>query len=318
MVLGEPQILGQVKDAFEMARVAGTARADLSRTCAAAFTAAKRVRTETAIGRSAISMASAAVELAHKVLGDLSGRSVLLVGAGEMGKLAAKHLQASGAAELVMTSRTLARAQAVARTLGARAEHFEKLYSLLIQADVVICSTASPTPVISREKLAAVLKPRRHRSLFMVDLAVPRDIEPAVNELANVFAYDIDDIQKVVSENAAFLAEEAGRAETIIAEEIAQFVRVRNVREAVPVLARLRMHAQQIAQAEVQKTLGALGPALDERARRSVEAMATAIVNKLLHHPTARLRAEGDEPSRRLAGAAEELFGLDENDKESA
>ena len=197
MVLGEAQILGQVKDAFELAQGAGAVRGELARVCAAAFGCAKRVRTETAIGRSATSMASAAVALASKVFDGLHGKTVLVVGAGEMSEHAARHLKGAGASRLVITNRTLARAQALALALGGgvEARPFEELQALLTAADVVVCSTASPVPIFTRESVAAVGKARKLRPLFMVDLAVPRDIAPDVGELPWVTAYDVDDIQ---------------------------------------------------------------------------------------------------------------------------
>jgi glutamyl-tRNA reductase len=312
MVLGEAQILGQVKDAFERAQQAGTVKGELTRACAAAFSSAKRVRTETEIGRSATSMASAAVSLATKVFGGLEEKKVLLVGAGEMAELAARHLKAAGVQELWVTNRTLARAEALAEAVGGRAHPFESLSSLLIAADVILCSTASPTPIFTREKVAAAAKPRKHRPLFMVDLAVPRDIAADVNELDGVYAYDVDDIQKVISENTAARATHAAKAEAIIAEEIARFVRSRSLREGVPVLAQLRSRAESIARIELERTLVTLGPALTDKQRKSLEAMALAIVNKLLHQPTAKLRAVGGvDHNNALIGAAAELFGLE-------
>lgn len=311
MVVGEPQILGQMKDAFELAQGGGHARGELTRACAAAFGSAKRVRSETVIGRAAVSMASAAVNLASKIFGGLAGKSVLLVGAGEMAELAGRHLASAGAAKIVVANRTLSRAEELARSIGGSARPFEKLHEELVLADVVVCSTASPVPIFTKDSVAAVLKPRRHRPLFMVDLAVPRDIAPEVNTLQGVYAYDVDDIEKVIAENSAARLEEAGKAEVIIAEEVARFSRSRAVREGVPVLAQLRKRAEQIARAEVAKTLGALGESLSDKQRKSVEAMALAIVNKLLHEPTARLRTVTEDGVNRLAGAAAELFGLE-------
>lgn len=315
MVLGEAQILGQVKDAYELAQREGAIRGELTRACAAAFSSAKRVRTETAIGRAATSMASAAVQLAGKIFGGLEDKAVLLVGAGEMAELSAKHLQQAGATQIAVTNRTAERAAQLAAAIGATSKPFEELGSLLIWADVVLCSTASPTPIFTREKVAKVLKARKHRPLFMVDLAVPRDIEPEVNALDGVFAYDVDDIQKVVAENSAVRAEEASKAEVIIAQEVARFSSARAVREGVPVLAQLRARAEQIARAELDRTLGRLGDELAEKHRKSLEAMAMAIVNKLLHQPTAKLRAVNPaEEGGRLAEAAAELFGLEPED----
>jgi glutamyl-tRNA reductase len=312
MVLGEAQILGQVKDAFELAQTAGSAKGELSRVCAAAFSSAKRVRSETDIGRSATSMASAAIALAQKIFGGLEEKKVLMVGAGEMAELCAKHLREAGAGDLWVISRTLQRAEALAQSVGGTARPFEELSKLLVQADVVMCSTASPKPLITKELMTGVVKARKHRPLFMVDLAVPRDIAADVNVLDGVYAYDVDDIQKVVSENTAARLLEAAKAEKIIAEEIARFVRSRTVREQVPVLAQLRSRAETIARLELERTLVQLGTSLTDKQKKSLEAMALAIVNKLLHQPTAKLRAMGGSEGRNLlAEAAAELFGLE-------
>ncbi|WP_141323222.1 glutamyl-tRNA reductase [Myxococcus sp. AB025B] len=319
MVLGEAQILGQVKDAFERGQGAGAVRGELTRACAAAFGCAKRVRTETAIGRAATSMASAAVQLASKVFDGLKGKTVLVVGAGEMGELAARHLQQAGATKLFITNRTLARAEALAAEVGGTARSFEELFTLLTAADVVVCSTASPVPLFTRDNVGAVGKARRGRPLFMVDLAVPRDIDPGVGTLDWVHAYDVDDIQKFVADNAAARAEEAHKAGVLVAQEVARFVKERALREGMPVLARLRQRAEGIARAEVERTLTSLGDGLTDKQRKSIEAMGRAIVNKLLHEPTSRLRAVGPEgEGNRLAGAAAELFGLLEAELEAA
>jgi glutamyl-tRNA reductase len=310
MVLGEPQILGQVKDAFELAQRIGAARGELTRICAAAFGSAKRVRTETEVGRAATSMASAAVEMARHIFDGLQGKTVLLVGAGEMGELAGRHLVSAGAGRILVANRTFERAQAVAEALGGQAVPFEPMEESLVQADVVVCSTASPRPVITRARVEAVLRPRRHRPLFLVDLAVPRDVEPSVHSLDGVYAYDVDDIQKVVAENAAARAAAAARAEALVAEEVARFGRQRAVREQIPVLAQLRARAEQIRKAELERALGNLPSPLTEAQARVVEAMTAAIVNKMLHQPTARLRAV--QPGETdLADAAAVLFGLE-------
>ncbi|MDY7225220.1 glutamyl-tRNA reductase [Hyalangium rubrum] len=313
MVLGEAQILGQVKDAFELGQGAGAVRGVLTRVCASAFSCAKRVRTETAIGRAATSMASAAVSLASKVFDELSDKTVLVVGAGEMGELAARHLKQAKAGRVLITNRTLSRAEALAAEVGGVARPFEELQVLLKEADVVVCSTASPVPLFTKENVGAVGRARRFRPLFMVDLAVPRDIAPEVAELDWVTAYDVDDIQKFVAENEAARAEEAQKAAVLVIQEVSRFMRDRAVRDGVPVLARLRQRAEQIAKAEVERTLAGMGEGLTDKQRKSIEAMGRAIVNKLLHEPTAKLRAVGPEhESNRLAGAAAELFGLAE------
>ncbi|MGA9526307.1 MAG: glutamyl-tRNA reductase [Myxococcaceae bacterium] len=315
MVIGEPQILGQVKDAFELAQKAGSVRGELSRTAAAAFSCAKRVRTETGIGRAAISMASAAVQLAEKIFGGLEHATVLVVGAGEMSELAARHLKSAGSGKLIITNRTLAKAEALAAEVGATARPFEGLDALLTQVDIVVSATGSTRPIFTQRNVAPAMKARRHRPLFLVDLAVPRDIDPEVHRLDGVYAYDVDDIQKVVAENEAARAAEAARAERLIAEELARFVKARTVRNSVPVLAQLRAYAQEIAKAEVEKTLTRM-TTLDEKQRKSIEAMGMAIVNKLLHAPTMRLRnVAQQEDGVRLADAAAELFGLTESEQ---
>jgi glutamyl-tRNA reductase len=312
MVVGEPQILGQVKDAYELAQQMGAARSQLARICAAAFAAAKRVRTETDVGRAATSMASAAVQLASKVFGGLKGKTVLLVGAGEMSELAGRHLVSAGAQRILVTNRTPERAQALATALAGEAVPFESLRETLQPADVVVCTTASPRPVITRELVAGILRARRHRPLFLVDLAVPRDVDPEVNRLANVYAYDVDDIQRVVEENAALRADAAAHGETLLAEEVARFLRERALREGLPVLAQLRRRAEAIRQAEFERAMANLPTPLTEAQAEVVLAMTAAIVNKVLHHPTARLRAVAPgETENPLAEAVAELFGLD-------
>ncbi len=311
MVLGEAQVLGQVKDALERSLAAGTVRGELSRMFAAAFRCAKRVRTDTAIGMAATSMASAAVSLARTAHCGLEGKTVLLVGAGEMAELAARHLVQARAGRILVVNRTLSRAESLAARVGGTARPFEELFSLLATTDVVVSATSSPVPLFTRENMAAVLEARAHRPLVMMDLAVPHDIAPEVGELAGVRIRDVDDLQRFVAGNEAARAEAARKADVLVAEEVARFVRDRAVRDGVPVLARLRQRADAIARAEVERTLATLGEGLSDKQRKSVEAMARAIINKLLHEPTARLRASGAEhEDAQLARTAAELFGL--------
>jgi glutamyl-tRNA reductase len=311
LVLGEAQVLGQVKSALARSQEAGAAREELTRVLSAAFRCAKRVRTETAIGRSATSMASVAVSLAGKSLGGLAGRTVLLVGAGEMAELTARHLRQAGAGHLRVCNRTLAHAELLAEEVGGTAHPFEELHALLGPADVVVCSTASPLPLFTRETVEAAVRARQGRPLVMVDLSVPRNIAPDVGGLVGVHTHDVDDIQRFVAENVAVRAEEARKAEALVTREVERFLRERTERDGLPVLARLRQHAEEIARAEVERTLASLGEELSEKQRKRIEAMGRAIVNKLLHGPTARLRMAGPLPDdNRLAGAAAELFGL--------
>jgi len=310
MVLGEPQVLGQVKDAFEQAQRMGAARGELTRICAAAFGSAKRVRTETDLGRAATSMASAAVVMARHVFDGLDGKTVLLVGAGEMAELGGKHVLSAGASRVLVTNRTFERAEALAVSLGGEAVPFERLEESLVLADMVVCTTASPAPLITREKVARVLKPRRHRPLILVDLAVPRDVDPDVSTLDGVYAFDVDDIQKVVDQNQAARTAAAASAEVLVSEEVGRYIRQRAVREQVPVLAQLRARAEQIRRAELERAMANLSAPVGPEQLKVIEAMTSAIVNKMLHQPTARLRAVEAGDSE-LAEAAAELFGLD-------
>jgi len=308
MVVGEAQILGQVKEAAVHAQRAGALGPYLSKALARATTAAKRVRTETEIARGAISLSSVAVKLAHKLLGSLEGRSVLLLGAGEMAQLAARELRSAGAHELLVANRTPQRAEELAREVGGVPVSVAELPGLLERADVAICSTAATQPVVTREMVARSLKARRYRPIFLVDLTLPRNVEPSANELENVYVYDLDDLERVAAQNRDLRSAHVSQAEQIVEEELKAFLTASHERSAVPVLARLRAHAESVARAEAEKTLAALGP-LDEKQQKTVRAMASAIVNKLLHAPTSRLRAEAGEGP--LGDAAAALFGLD-------
>ncbi|MFL5309316.1 MAG: glutamyl-tRNA reductase [Myxococcales bacterium] len=308
MVVGEAQIQGQVKDAHARALEAGACGPGLSRALSAALSAAKRVRTETAIARGAVSISSVAVQMAHKVLGDLAGRAVLLIGAGEMAQLAARELRAGGASELLVANRSGAAAEALAKEVSGIPVGLGELPALLERADVVLCSTGAQQPIVTRELIARALKARRYRPLFLIDLALPRNVEPAANQLENIYVYDLDDLERVAAQNRGLREQEVQRAEGIVREEITAYARAKQERAAVPVLARLRAQAQALADAEAERTLSLLGP-LSDRQQKSVRSMAAAIVNKLLHGPTARLRGEQGGP---LADAAAELFGLDD------
>jgi glutamyl-tRNA reductase len=311
MVLGEQQILGQVKEAYGVASAAATAGAQISRLCNHAFATAKRVRSETGIGKGASSVSQAAVELVGKIFGDLSGRTVLLVGTGKIGELSAKALADLEPGRLVATNRSPERAAALAAKVKAETCPFESLEDELALADVVLVSTGAPHFVITREMAERAMKARRQRSLCLIDLAVPRNIDPACAGLANLFAYDIDDLEKVVLATRESRAEEARRAGTIVEAELIEYARAKDLRAALPVLAHLRRRAQEVARAEAARTLALIGGKLDEKGRRSVEAMAQAIANKLLHEPTARLKAAASEGDFELPAAVSELFALE-------
>jgi len=313
MVLGEQQILGQVKEAYGLASAAEAAGSYFSRLCNRAFATAKRVRTETDIGRGITSMSQVAVELVEKIFGDLKGRGILLAGAGKMGTLSAKALASLGADRILVTNRSAERGQGLAAQVNGHFRDWDELPRLLTEADVVIVSTGAPTYVVTRDMLAKAMKARRHRSICIIDLAVPRNVDPACAGLSDVFAYDVDDMQKVVDSTHEARKGEALRAEAIIEAEVMAFAREREARAALPVLVQLRRRAEAIARAEAERTLATVGAKLDDRGRRSVEAMAQAIVNKLLHGPTVRLKESASGGDGALAGAVAELFGIEAN-----
>lgn len=310
MVLGEPQILGQVKEAFATAEEAGAVGRLLSRSCRRAFAVAKRVRTETQVGRAAVSMSFAAVELASKILGSIEGRTVLLVGAGKMSTLAARHFVRAGAARVMVVNRSAERARELAEEVGGEAHPWESLPQRLVDADVVVCSTASAQPVITVDLALAARKARKHRPLFIVDLAVPRDVDPKVNSLDGLFVYDVDDINRVIGENLRARQEEAARAEEIVGEEARAFVSALQS-EAAPIVRELRIRGEAVAKAELEKTLSRIGEGLSPAQQRGLEALTKAIVNKLLHEPTLRLREAGERDDGALLEAGIRLFGLE-------
>jgi glutamyl-tRNA reductase len=310
MMVGEPQILGQVKDAFALAQACGTVGPTLHALFTQAFAVAKRVRTETEIGRHAVSVSFAAVELAKKIFAGLSGRAVLLVGAGKMGELAARHLVEQGAFPVYVANRTWARAQAMARVLSGTAVPFEELATAMESADIVVTSTASPEPIITREAVQRLLHGRRVRPLFFIDIAVPRNVEASVNTLPNVYVYDVDDLRQVVDANLRERAREAQRAEALVEREVAKFLaRLADV-EVIPTIVSLRERLEGIRAGEVRKALARLPDATPET-REAIEALSAAIVNKILHAPITKLR----ESSRAGAGRSwmelvQELFAL--------
>jgi glutamyl-tRNA reductase len=256
-------------------------------------------------------MSQVAVELVEKIFGDLKGRSILLAGAGKMGALSAKALAVLGADRILVTNRSPDRGLALADQVGGTVRVWEELQQLLVEADVVIVSTGAPHFVLTREMLAKAIKARRHRSICLIDLAVPRNVDPACAELSDVYPYDVDDMEKVVEATHEARRGEALRAEAIVEVEVVAFAKERETRAALPVLAQLRRRAEEIARAEAERTLSHVGAKLDDKGRRSVEAMAQAIVNKLLHGPTVRLKDAASSGDGALAGAAAELFGID-------
>jgi len=310
MVIGEPQILGQVKDAFAIARSCEVVGPALHSLFTQAFTVAKKVRTETEIARHAVSVSFAAVELAKKIFGGLQGKAVLLVGAGKMSELAARHLVEQGVFPVYVTNRTWARAQEMARALAGTAVPFDELSTALAAVDIVISSTGAAEPVIRRETVQRVMHGRRGRPLFFIDIAVPRDVEGSVDTLEDVYCYDIDDLKQVVDANLRERGREAHRAEALVEREVAKFlVRLGDV-EVIPTIVSLRERLEAIRTGEVKRTLARL-PAATPETRDAIEALSTAIVNKILHAPITKLRESSRAGSpRSWLELVHELFGL--------
>src|SRR5260370_2647904 len=307
MVVGEAQILGQMKDAWARAAEAGAVGPELQRSVARGVRVAKRVRTETEIARGAVSMSSVAVQLALKLLGDLAGKTVLLLGAGEMAQLAARGLKSEGAREILVANRSAQAADEVAREVDGVPVSLAELPALLERADVALCSTGATHAVVTREMMQRALKARRYRPIFLVDLTLPRNVEPSTNELENVYVFDLDDLERVAAQNRDLRGAHIEKAEAIVEEELRAFFA--QLRERGSVLARLRAPAEALAKAEAERTLAA-AQGLDEKQQKSVRALSSAVVNKLLHAPTARLRAEAGQGP--LGEAAAALFGLEE------
>jgi glutamyl-tRNA reductase len=310
MMIGEPQILGQVKDAFALAQACEAVGPALHTLFTQAFAVAKRVRTETDIARHAVSVSFAAVELAKQIFAGLSGRAVLLVGAGKMSELAAKHLVDQGAFPIYVVNRTWARAQELARALAGTPVPFVELGTVLAAVDIVITSTGAPTPIVTREMVAEAVRGRGARPLFFIDIAVPRDVEPGVEGLGNVYRYDIDDLKSVVDANIRERLREAQRAEGLVEREVAKFrARLGDV-EVIPTIVSLRERLEEIRAGELRRALARVPDASPET-RAALEALSTGIVNKILHAPITKLRESSRAgASRSWLEAVHELFGL--------
>ena len=310
MMLGEPQILGQVKDAFALAQTAQTVGPALHGLFSQTFAVAKRVRTETEIGRHAVSVSFAAVELARKIFTALAGRAVLLVGAGKMSELAARHLVEQGAFPIYVTNRTWARAQELARALSGTAVPFDDMLGAVGDVDIVITSATAPQPLLTRAGVAGLMARRRGRPLFFIDIAVPRNVESTVNMLEDVYCYDIDDLRSVVDANLRERLREAQRAESMVEREVAKFLARLPDLEVVPTIVSLRERTEAIRVTELRRALARL-PAASEETREAMESMSTAIVNKFLHTPITKLReSRRAGTSRSSMDLVQELFGL--------
>jgi glutamyl-tRNA reductase len=311
MVVGEPQILGQVKEAYQSAKKVKATGRILNQLFEKSFSVAKRIRTETSIAENAVSISYAAVELATRIFGNLEGKVVLLIGAGEMIELAGKHLANQGVKTILVSNHNYDRAAKLATTLGGSAIHFDKFTDEMENADIVISSTAAPHYVIKRERVEAAIKKRGGKPIFFIDIAVPRDIEPAINDLNDVFLYDIDDLNTVVNENKAERDREAEKARKIIQTEVGSFNDWLNCLEMEPTIVAIRRKAEEIKKQELEKTLAKLD--LDKNEKSAVEAMASSIINKMLHDPTLHLKEharQNNETGEHKSSITEFVKGL--------
>ncbi len=295
MVVGEPQILGQLKDAYEAAKTHGAVNGFLETVVTRAFSVAKRVRTETEIGASAVSVSYAAVEMARQIFGSLKGRKVMLVGAGKMSELAARHLERAGVGEILVANRSPDRAQAMAALFRGRVVDYTGFLSSLPEIDVLIASSAAPHFILGKDDMRRVIGARKNRPMFLIDIAVPRNIEPSVNDLDNVFLYDIDDLQKVVESNKLGRAKEADEAERIVAGEVSRMVDRLRAREVSPMIVGLQQYLESIRTAEIDRVRGKLG-ALTPQQQEAIDALTKGIVNKIAHAPISELRRSAGEP----------------------
>jgi len=314
LVVGEPQILGQLKDAIEMARSERTLGTTLGNVMHRAVRVGKRVRTETSIGAGQVSVSSVAVDLARDIFGELEGHTTLLVGAGEMAEAAAKLLVRAGA-RLSVVNRSRERAEKLAREVGGEARAWSELESAIVEADIVISSTASPGYVITPDMLKRARKARRGRSLFLIDIAVPRDVDPAVNKLDNVYLYDVDDLSQIVAESLEGRASEAEKAEAIAHEEAKGFEAWTLEQAMTPTIVGLRARTKAVLNAELERSLAGKLRHLGEAEREALAMMVEAATNKLLHGPVTRLKSMASDPrAGDYVDALRELFDLPEVD----
>lgn len=318
MVLGEPQILGQLKGAYRESVDSRTVRVILNRLLHKAFSVAKRVRTETCIGSCAVSVSYAAVELARKIFGELRDKRVLLIGAGEMAELAAEHFLAQGVRHLTVANRTLERAIELAGRFRAETVSFERFLETFKTMDIVLSSTGAQEPIICYQDVRSRMRERRNRPLFFIDIAVPRDIDPRVNEIDNVYLYDIDDLQGVIDLNREERRRQAQLAEHIVDEETVKFKKWMNSLSAVPTIVSLREKADTIRRSELRKTFSQLSH-LGERERDAIEVLTESIVKKLLHDPIVFLKKKAQRGTQAtFMDYAQQLFNLADGNCEEA
>jgi glutamyl-tRNA reductase len=318
MVVGEAQILGQVKEAYATARAVGAVRGQLDQLFSRAFAVAKRVRTETAVGSSSVSIASVAVELAKRIFGTLQGKNVFIVGAGKMSELAARHLMAHGCASIFVANRTYERAIGLAQKFNGQAIRFEDLYSTCDRADIVITSTGAPHAIFRREHGEQFLARRKNRPMFFIDIAVPRDVSPDMAKLDGIFTYDIDDLQQAVTSHVADRRKEAERAEAIIASEVEKFEARSYTLDVVPTIVSLQDHLETIRQAEIDRVRGRMGQLTPEQ-EIAIEALTRGIINKVMHTPITTLKSAARESeATTVVDVVRRLFNLQVKPQELA
>ena len=310
MVVGEPQILGQLKSAYAAAKDCGAVCGWLDGVISRAFSVAKRVRSETGIGQMAVSVSYAAVELARKIFGSLSNRTVMIAGAGKMSELAARHLRRSGASHVFVTNRTQERAVEMAKLFQGTPVEYTRFVSMLPEVDILIASSGAPHYILHKEEMQRVIAARRNRPMFLIDIAVPRNIEPSVNEIDNVFLYDIDDLQGVVNANLRERMKEADRAEALVAEEVDRMMARLKVAEVTPVIVGIQDQLEQIRTAEIEKVRRKFGPFTPQQ-EEAIEAATRGIINKIAHGPISQLRDHAGNPeAANVVAAIRKAFHL--------
>lgn len=312
MVVGEAQILGQLKDAFDISLKTKTTSTILNKLIKKAISVAKRVRTETKLAEGAVSISTAAVELAKKIFGELEGKTVMLLGAGEMAELAAQHLLGNGVKHIMVANRTFERAEELALEFKGDAIRFEHFPDAMVMIDILICATGAPKYVVNREMVARAVKERRHKPIFLIDISNPRNIDPEVDKEDNVYLYDIDDLQSKVAVNTEGRSKEAAKAEELISLEVETYLQWERALDAVPTIVDLREKVEDFRKRECDKTLASLNTITDDQ-KRAIEAMSQAIVNKLLHAPLVVLKQAASVPGEGDAtiAVARRLFNLD-------
>jgi len=312
MVVGEPQILGQLKSAYALAKECGAISGYLDLVMTRAFNVAKRVRTETEIGTSAVSVSYAAVELARDIFGSLAGKRVLLAGAGKMAESAARHLRRAGVSDILVTNRTRSRADLLAEEFQGQVVPYEDFVGMLAEIDILLTSSGAPHYILTREQMRVVISRRRNRPMFLIDIAVPRNIEPSVNQLDNVFLYDIDDLDRVVKSNLQARQNVAQQAEEIITEEVERMVLRLKTREVTPTIISLQEQLEQLRAAEIERARGKLG-ALTPQQEEAIEALTRGIINKIAHGPITEMRRKASDPDGiHLMNTIRKLFRLGE------